>query len=1049
MCTKTSLWFMALVAGLTASAKTVALWPLNWNEVDCRVNGTCSIDAANDLSPDANVYYTNSVGGVAGLGWATPPNLDSGRRWRVAPNNKSDVFALAEKSSTASSFANSANAGKHVSVTNNFTFEGWVRFPSLPASGGLFFVLDGDRNNTGTGNQRWFLTLRNNSPANSGVTWQIYSQRHNTGDAILATLSAEQVISLTNSWHHFALSLEQRTSDVIWRFYQDGVLLGSATGSHCTGATTSTGCLVLGGRGVAGSVFNGSLSYCRLSDKVLDPVEFLNYGDPHGTVALWRMDRTPDGGVNGAPSVGTATLNGGFVSFCGENFSTNYSTSVLIPDSDCAFTGNPPNPTVTLPNGNRGSLFSRQYTAATRQVVHDLGAEMSLTNDFTVEGWLKLDCHDFDHAESTAVYRHICGTRILQVGWVFQVGGRRGAHMAVVHVQDSSGVVMQNGVVGDLSACEDKWAHVALVYDHVAGEYQTGVWNCYVDGALSGSSTNAVAPRDGGLDPVLYAQVGSYRLCFGSMYSDSKFVLPGKFDCWRVSRTKLQPVQFMCTENGTAATDVLALWPMNAQNGAYIDGSDVAGPYTFAASTPAHWMATGCEDAPEVPGVTTAANGSVGFNVSGGGANSYLICNDASTVATLSRSSGSTFEVYLYRSAQPAAGSVEFVFIATDGKLRQGGFIDIGVHHFNLTYRATGFQFHVDGINGNQDMTFTDESGQPILLPLNTWAHMAFTSRIEGANAIFELYLDGVKKGIVTKSASAFKTPAVLFVGGRYPTGSSFCGKMSSLRVSKGALSSDEFLCANSAVATSLAYWPLDYASSTLDLAGRIPDEDGRLNSFTATSALSGNTREARSRVPNPDSSTTFEGDAAVNIGSVELDVGGYAQSDAAGNFADLREPFTVEGWLNWSRAQGAVDEVVAGTDGGTGGWKLSIDSTGAKPCIRIHAKGEAPMSGLVDGALMTDASSLEGDWHHLALRYDPSQVDGVWSLLVDGKTTGSVTNRWRPSTIFDRNAFRLGAFNGDTAFGGGLDMWRISRGVLDSEGILWRIKRGTMVLFR
>ena len=106
-------------------------------------------------------------------------------------------------------------------------------------------------------------------------------------------------------------------------------------------------------------------------------------------------------------------------------------------------------------------------------------------------------------------------------------------------------------------------------------------------------------------------------------------------------------------------------------------------------------------------------------------------------------------------------------------------------------------------------------------------------------------------------------------------------------------------------------------------------------------------------------------------------------------------------------------------------------------------------MSMLADGVLMADASLLEEGWHHLALRYDMTVGDGVWSLLVDGVVAGSVTNAWRPSSIFDRVAFRLGASDGDASLAGGYDMWRISRGVRTEDDILWRTPGGMTVIFR
>ena len=166
--------------------------------------------------------------------------------------------------------------------------------------------------------------------------------------------------------------------------------------------------------------------------------------------------------------------------------------------------------------------------------------------------------------------------------------------------------------------------------------------------------------------------------------------------------------------------------------------------------------------------------------------------------------------------------------------------------------------------------------------------------------------------------------------------------------------------------------------------------------------------------------------------------------------YVDLDDSFTAEGWINWARSQGAVAEVVCGTyASGQGGWKLVLDSTGAAPTLRLRADGEFPVSALANGVLMADALSLEGTWHHLALRYDAAVGNGTWSLLVDGVAAGSVTNAWRPSSIFDRAEFRLGAFDGDTSFVGGYDMWRISRGVRSADAILWMPPKGTLMIFR
>ena len=1037
-----------VLAASSLLARTIALWPLNWNSTNNRPDGA---NAVSDSGDGANLTVNSSATfaqDATDIGWTLPPNLEE-RNWRFPPTRTDAGYASSAGSATW--LLSSSALVPYVAVTNDFTLEGWIRFPALPASGNFFFVASGDGVNTSATSQRWFLTLRNNGNM-TGVTWQIFSQREGTGDALLVRLSDEQVDTLTNGWHHFALSHQVRASDSIWRFYQDGTLLGSKTASKCTGEVVpANGLLALGGRNQENTrVVKGGFSYWRLSDKALEPESFLNYGgNTHRTMALWKLDRDTRGGLSGAPSVGTAHLTGAFVSFHTNETGTAYSTSMFYPDSDCAFTGNPPNPTVVLPNGNVGSLFARTYSKKSRQVIHDIGSELSLTNDFTVEGWLKLECRDFAYeAESSRRARQLCGTRIYKIGWVFQFRRWGGADAANITVQDETGMLLADAPLGDISACEGKWAHVALVYSHAAGENATGVWSCYVDGTLTGSATNSVAPRDGGVD-------SNYRrLVLGPMAENTIFALPGKLDCWRVSKSALQPAQFMCTTNGTAAPDVLAIWPMNAQNGIYIDGTDVAtGAYTFEDPLAAQYMATACDGAPDVPGISTADNGSARFRSGDDGKRSYLICNDETVAAAISNAGDYTFETYLYRTEQPAANTAEFILQTSQGDLSPVTGNAIGNLYMNLTYRSYGFQMYDKGVI-SPDQKFVDGNGQDIMLPLNKWNHLALTYRVENGNGIFDLYLDGVKKGTLSHAVGTRYSPTVLFLGGRYISDSSWRGKMSTIRISRGCLSTNEFLCARSATPESRAYWPLDGTSSTLDLGGRIQIADGSvggtLDSFTAWSGVTGIDIGVWPYVPRPDASTNFTGNASANAGAVQLAAGGYAGGNEVGTSADIDGSFTAEGWIRWERSQGAAVEMVCGTYAdGKGGWKLVLDSTGATPTMRIHAEVAGPVGVLADGVLMADASSLEGAWHHLALRYDSAAGDGVWSLLVDGEATGSVTNAWRPSGIFDRAEFRLGAFSGDTSFVGGYDMWRISRGVRDVDDILWMPPKGTLMIFR
>lgn len=61
--------------GFAAEARTVALWPLEWDVQNQARDGRCAISADNNLSFDSNLvceYVTN-----AGWGWTLPPNPDT------------------------------------------------------------------------------------------------------------------------------------------------------------------------------------------------------------------------------------------------------------------------------------------------------------------------------------------------------------------------------------------------------------------------------------------------------------------------------------------------------------------------------------------------------------------------------------------------------------------------------------------------------------------------------------------------------------------------------------------------------------------------------------------------------------------------------------------------------------------------------------------------------------------------------------------------------------------------------------------------------------
>ena len=79
----------------------------------------------------------------------------------------------------------------------------------------------------------------------------------------------------------------------------------------------------------------------------------------------------------------------------------------------------------------------------------------------------------------------------------------------------------------------------------------------------------------------------------------------------------------------------------------------------------------------------------------------------------------------------------------------------------------------------------------------------------------------------------------------------------------------------------------------------------------------------------------------------------------------------------------------------------------------------------------------------HIALTYDPFLGFGTWTLYVNTKRKGCVKNAFAPS-LMDLSAygrwFRFGAEAGEETMGsfvGGLDMWRVTQGILEGERLL------------
>ena len=1039
-----------------AYAKTVALWPLELNPDTGAFDGRCAVNP--DLSMSLG---SDGTAGIAqGVGWNLPPNPDPAENTMFPPVNRTAVKGWRNTAGWTLR-CTSAELQKHLWNTDEFTVEGWIKFDPNPASGWFIIMQGGNGSDGGKGG--WFLSWRGTEGARQfHLCVAKYDNAGGCDMNIGPVLSQEMEASLTNSWHHLALTHK----GTAWKVYIDGgdPIAEATVAEPADHAAASFSGLYFGGRpnnNTTANRLNASFDYWRVSDKALDPSEFLCAGgegtlvpEPvdaatDTTVAYWRLDRKADGSLDTWDYVGTANLHGGFMpTQTGGQIATN-AASVLAPDAECAFAGNPPNPTASLGGvGNAGSLLARHHDSEYAVLkVPSLGAELEpATGSFTVEAYLKPR-----RRESPPLSQFVfntCGSDNGN-GWCLQLLGSGSDWGFVVMAKDEVGYIPYNEPVSGSLTDWDGWKHVALVYESGAGAAGFGQWRCYIDGELSGSYD--------------YPRAWSGTTKSKTFYIGGRDNSPNNFcgwiDCMRVSKAALAPSQFLCAANGTAASDVLAYWPLNFTNGSF-DGRDVAGSYLLQSVHEVRYSPVAAEGAPTVTNPDRSANfdGNAAAALSGsalfrGQNNERPGCSletDDATIANLLGNGEFTFECWFNRHTVQSGNSWESIFMTAGDVKRFGEWFQ---PYLRFAYNeTTGFQIE-DRMHGSEVVYFAGTGGQP----LNTWRHLALTRAIVDGNSMYKLYLDGVEEGATPALTKPYSTKSIsLFIGGRpNDSANSWRGQFSSIRISRGVLPPSRFLCAEPEVAEpaveprTIVYWPFDNADGAADTAPAFGPEGFDLRKRTENGA-SGAADMAAPYVPLE----TAEFMRA-NAGSVILAENAYMRSIYLGDYLSSSDAFTVEGWLKWDGATRGGEVTVCGqydstsdSSGGRIGWKLIIDDTGDEPLFGIYARSGYMYTPMAKG-LFESRPVRPGSWQHVALAYDPKAgTRGIWKLYVNGREAGAVENTWYDATKPAANSyFKFGRMNdvSATGFSGGLDMWRISTGTLGPDRLLFQRNTGFM----
>lgn len=1037
---------MACAGG--AQAKTVALWPLDY-DAGGAFDGRCAVDARYDMSV---VSESAAPGGA--VPWNLPPCPD-GVRTAFAPVSRS---AVRMQNASAHGFLSCDAAGAFVRRDRDFTLEGWLRLRDLPASNDYAVVATGS--DYDYGGNRWTLTLRRRAEENYAASWILWA---NGGNDALCFADADEAASYarTNDWLHVALVHHAGTSGGrdAWQLYLDGAAAGAQQTFWYSVSSVGTPRLDLGGRRSSDkNNLVADFDYWRLSDACLEPDQLLCAGvagatvSVSHTVAYWPLGVTAAGNVDGRDAVGEAFLTSGLPGMAG------FFACRMGASEEAAFDGQPPNATVTLPDGNAGALQGAQTGGCLMQQA--VGAALDLSRSFTVEGWFAPRiCERAAKGAAREVACYLFGTRPdYEKGWAFQYRATgRAACQFDLYCIDQDGELQKNVKLSgsfDMAGWHETWRHVALVYDAAGGERGFGRWTLFIDGVETGHADNARAAA-----PVTDAR----PFILGGRANVSGQSFQGKVDCVRVARAALAPAQFMnAAADAQAATDVVALWPLNVEGGVMLDLRDVSGCGNhFAArrdtfdqervtAVPGAAPVLSNPDAsPNFRGDPARADGCALFR-DVGGSNRHRSClmTGASPVMEAVRAGKDfTFECFYRRTCAATAGD-ECLFLVASGQTREG----VRVRFFR---RATGFYVweNMNTPTGG-DLTDTLIPGTSDAdLPPDRWHHVALVHSIEGAadaaKTVWRVYVDGALKGAAEAVRGTGSTLGnTVLLGGRwYRDNNSVNGCLSSARLSNAALAPEDFLCAPRApsaapLPATAGYWPLDAADAGL---ANLADADYPLVAEgTAASASA----QARPSIPNAAAlAGLVSGPARRNRGAYALGAAGALAAENVGFALFPRRPFTLEGWLRWEGPAGEQDLAVVGGGADGANVRLFVD---AAAHLHVRARGAWPCTPFVDAAFDADLAPFAGRWTHLAVVYEPHEGTGAWTLYADGRPLGAkVRNFYVPAACdyFPCGDLRIGST--ERPLRGEVDMWRLTEGALASGDFLYAPPGGVTILVR
>ena len=676
---------------------------------------------------------------------------------------------------------------------------------------------------------------------------------------------------------------------------------------------------------------------------------------------------------------------------------------------------------------------------------------LSPTHDFTLEGFVK-----FDEMPTASSWQLFC--RYLPEGaiackyvhqnwiddyWMWSLRQNANGQYYFVLYFKKDGDISGSGfeVAPDFA---DSWHHVAFVfaYEHPT-DASKSLCRVYLDGELKMECANVRQTWQNRTfaNVTLGGRGGNY--------------IQGALDYWRLSNAALVPGEFLnCGTAGeivpkkvVSDSKTVSYWKLDILADGGVDGRDSVGSSDLSAGNLSTVQPV-LEGSLVVPVATDGVDGK-GCCFSRVGQGARL------RAPGLKLDVGTPFTIEAYLKPQRHTGNepkTQFVFSTLGYVVANQRAWALELVQKDGVWKFVIFAQNGTGATGDlaNNFALSEDVGDWG----DSWKHLALVyDPSANANGTWKLYIDGELAGSAQNAKPVAEAVAdtkfnddLEILWRKSDTYAYFTGGIDQCRVSKVALTPDQFLIANDgAAATDIAaHWHLDVQNGCV-LDGT--DSVGSCHFQNVASAVlwAKSVADDSAVITNPDSSPRFEGDAKSNVGSVR-----FWQSDSLNraylvtsdpsvlSTIESRDGFTYEGWIKLDSTQTNWGQLLCNLESNTPGnsTRLSLrynDGYG----FGVEDNGFY-QSGNSASWFAGTSGWTKNVWTHFAFtHYYTADNKSCFELFLDGVSKGVLqfaAKEWPLSVKWTAIGGNPGT---SRSLCGLLDSVRLSRGVLQPSEFL------------